>query len=286
MTMDSLQSDILGESIVIYGPADQSVIIPKGSTALDGAFHVFKEDAFRTSSISIDGKSVHFTALLQHSASLNVTLSEHPTVERTWLEWTKTGFATAMIRSALTHGKSEREKISLGQELLQRTLSERHKGFIEELGKNPLQLALVSLGYPSLDSLYVAVANGQLDPLEAYRTLFERHRKTTSTERHSFQLSYDVDTANTETMDRIGMIHRTYREGISDIHYQRHPDPRHGKVRLRGALSDGDRESLGAEISAAGGENIRSISFFSRLNLLVAIGVLVMLCGADRGAAR
>lgn len=58
---ESLKSEILGESIIVYGPGDESVQLPKGSTALDGMVQLFPDRALKLQTILVNGKEVPFS---------------------------------------------------------------------------------------------------------------------------------------------------------------------------------------------------------------------------------
>ncbi|NOS68205.1 MAG: HD domain-containing protein [Candidatus Peribacteraceae bacterium] len=281
----SLQSDILGESIVIYGPGDQGVTVPKGSTALDGAFYMFHKEALKTQSISIGGKSVSLSIPLQHSHSLNISLGDEPLVQREWLGFVKTGLATAMIRTALAAGKPEAEKISLGKELIQQELSIHQKGFIEEFKEENFRSALLLLGYSRLDDLYIAIADGRIQPHEAYLSLFEQKQNVHRGSAKRFRMTYRITMANAETMDRVSEIHRRYRHGLSDLRYKKSRTERL-TVFIAGSLSPDEQENLQKELVLVGAEHLKSFSFSGFMASIAGIVLLISLWGLDPVFAR
>lgn len=174
---ENLKSDILGESIVVHGTGDNTVLLPAGSTALDGAFYCFHDKALRVKSIRVNGQYVPFSTPLTHSVSLDVELSARSTVQREWLDWVHTGVATAMIRSALSN-QSKHHKQIMGKEILQKRMTERHLGYLEEFDRKTILLELKKMGYESLDSTYEAIAEGHLKAFDVVEKLFVEKKHT------------------------------------------------------------------------------------------------------------
>lgn len=280
----SLQSDILGESIVIYGPADQPVIVPKNSTALDGAFHIFNEDALKIISISIEGKNAEFSLPLRHSASLNVTLSEIPTVSLKWLEYVKTGFAAAKIRSALAASLSAAEKHDLGKILLQRAFHTKKRGFIEEFDADTLDKKMRDAGHLSLENAYVEIADGRADPEEIYRALFQSTGAPKAGKRN-VAIFYSINMDDTEAMDRLNLIHRRYGQSLSEIRYRRSREKNTSVVTVRAFLTAEEERMFIESLQRAGALHMRRVYRFTRILSSISILMLLILWGLDPVAA-
>lgn len=278
----SLQSDILGESIVIYGPADQPVIVPKGLTALDGAFHVFREDALKIVSISIEGKNVDFSFPLQHSVSLNVALGETPTVSLKWLESVKTGLAVAKIRSALAESLNEAEKRALGRNLLQRALHGKKRGFIEEFDAATLDRKVQAAGYSSLENAFAAIADGRADTAEIYRILFLA-TDANRTVKRNVTIVYSINMDDLEAMDRLNLIHRQYGPSLFEIRYRRLRNK--SVVTVRARLTTEEENMFVASLERAGAARMRRFHRYARVFSLAAILILFVLWGLDPVAA-
>ncbi len=170
---ESLKSDILGESIVVHGTGDHTVLLPAGSTALDGAFYCFHEKALRIKAIRINGQLVPFSTLLNHSVSIDIELNSRFTVHREWLDWVHTGVATAMIRGALSN-QSKHYKQVMGKEILQKRMDEQKLGYIEEFDRRTIVSTLAKLGYTSLEDVYVALADGREDVSNVCKAIFAK----------------------------------------------------------------------------------------------------------------
>ncbi|MSR68113.1 HD domain-containing protein [Candidatus Peribacteria bacterium] len=268
----NLKSDILEESIIIYGPDDRTVRLPKESTALDGVFYLFPKRRTRTASIMMNGVVVPFSHPLSNSASIDITAEDHATCTKDWLQYVKTGFATAKIHAALSE-QPYKEKLIIGREMLQEIFMKNKRGFIEEFDEATIKEHLRKFGYSSLNNIYILIAEGRLKPSDIYAALFGtpiRHRRTKTP---SFLLRYKVDMKNFETMDRMNLIHRKYGSALSDIHYNR-VDGDMANVSLRVHLSPQELAQFQSELVLAGADRLTIVRQNTELALLSAVIIL------------
>jgi RelA/SpoT family (p)ppGpp synthetase len=198
----SLQSDILGDTLTVYGPGGMSAQIPKQSTALDAAFYFMREEALKVTGLKIDGVAISFDTSLHQAVSLDLTLAEEQTMDRNWLSIVKTGFATAIIRSALAaHPVSN--KVAVGQAALQHVLSSKKKGSLEELRPESLSPILQEQGFGSLEEAYVAIAEGRRKAEDVYSTLFEkRTQKPELTSRTKYRFGFIIAPTSIPALQR------------------------------------------------------------------------------------
>lgn len=273
----SLRSDILGESIIIHGPGDTTVQVPRSATALDGAFYLLKDEALKTKQIKVNGKEVSLSTPLTNAASIDIMLDAHETCNREWLSFISTGLAAAAIRSALMK-VSEGEKLLIGREILQKVFTERKRGFIEEFDEKKLQVLLNLLGYASLNDVYVAIADGRVEPNEVYKSLFETPRRKHESKSHPSVIRYVLDMDSTELMDRVNLVHRKYGSKLSDIRYHRNEDGI-GRVSLQVGMSPQELNSFQKDLSTAGASNFSTHQ--KNLGTIALISSIVLLWGLD-----
>ncbi|HVW66539.1 MAG TPA: HD domain-containing protein [Candidatus Peribacteraceae bacterium] len=172
---NSLQSDILGESITIHGESDQSALLPKGSTALDGVFYLYGKKGLNTEHVRVNGKEVPFYSLLEYGGqTVQATFSKTPQSELRWLQYVHTGIAIALIREGLAEEVND-TKIARGKTLLQNYLHEQRRGFVQEFKSERLQENIRKHGYESLDDLYIRLAEGRMRPQDADFILFPKN---------------------------------------------------------------------------------------------------------------
>ncbi len=282
--LQNLQSDILEESITIHGPGDNTVSLPKGSTALDGAFYIFGDDALSIVQVKVDGKEVRFSAPLKHATSLDGVFAKKLTVQREWLDWTKTGMATAKIRDSLTHTQSKSEKTEIGKRMVQTLMNERRKGFIEEFQEDALtQKIQAALGYSSLEETYHAIADGRVTAKEVYSILFEQKNHKSRKPLQGATIRYMVNTENEETMTQIRNVQQKYRPSLKEIRLNRSKKKGYSSVSIKMESSKDEIDAFAANLRHAGAENIEIILRSRREFLL--LGTVIILWALNPVAA-
>ncbi|MCF7844963.1 MAG: HD domain-containing protein [Kiritimatiellales bacterium] len=281
----SLQSDILGESIVIHGPNDKTIILPKGSTALDGAIYLFEGQALTVTSIKVNGKEVPFSTPLEHAASIDLTLSDTPVVKREWLEWIQTGLATATIRTALAQ-QSDRRKINIGQGLLRKTLEAHKIGYIEEFNQKSVEDGLRALGYSSLRKAYIAIADGHLEPEEIYISIVEPKNTKSSQRKIMCVIRYSVPVNNPEIHSKLAEIHHEFGISSKQVRYkQDHKNPI-AFTTVRAHLEIEQQRIYISKLKAAGATQIKIEHTAPIIKLFFGIGSIILLWGLDPVLAR
>ena len=286
---ESLQSDILGETIVIHGPNDRTIALPKGATALDGALYLFGEKALNVESIKIDGKDVSFSTPLEHAATIDLILTHKAKVKREWLEWVQTGFATALIRNVLSH-RSDRQKIYLGKQLLQEAMTKQALGYLTEFKEEKLLTGFQALGYSTFEDAIIAIADGHLQPSEAISTIFQSNNgsETAIPKKHYCVVSFVLPTISlNELADRFAFVEKKYGIPLSDI--QLHPiSSNQVNATIRLPLSAEEQQTLANELSAAGAgaTNITINPHTSAFHLFSSLLIVLLLWGLDPVFAR
>lgn len=276
-----LQSDILGESIVIHGPADQTVLLPKDATALDGAFYLFGDDALSLASVRLDGREVPFQTPLHHAVSLEVTPASGKTVYREWLYWVRTSLATTKVRAELAR-RHRWKKIEEGRNILQEVVTERGRGLLEEFDERSLSPRLQSLGFSSLDDACIAIAEGVCEPREIYGTLFGEKQGKPKVAPSRFLVRLSVQGKNIDTLRQLLTVYQKYNIHLGQIRIR--PLLRatfERRITLSVTLTPEECEELRRDIARAGGQQVVIEPRFARRQHALVAGVLVTLWGFD-----
>lgn len=273
---ENLESDILGESIVMHGPNDEQILLPKDATALDGALYLYGKRALKCKEIRIDGKPVPFFETIPNASTVTATFTSKPTVELEWLSKVRTGIATALIREELAKAPRS-QKVLSGKELLQKELKRKAHIGLNELKETSLQKAVQeNFGIQSIEDLYQRVAEGKISTDDVVTTLFPQRSITQSSEktktwildaRYAPSLSDEMTTAMRHVKPRklsfrshgdYSSVHGEYRMNADQVSYLR--------AQLEGLLQN-NQWSLRSK---------KSNTF-----VLGAISLLVMLWGLD-----
>jgi len=286
---ESLQSDILGETIVIHGPNDRTIALPKGATALDGVLYLFEEKALNAESIKIDGKDVSFFTPLEHAATIDFTLAHKATVKREWLEWVQTGFATALIRNVLSR-RTDRQKIFYGRQLLQEAMTKQELGYLSEFKEEKLLAGLRALGYSTIRDAIIAIADGHLEPSEAISMIFRPKNSSDAAmpKKQYCVVSFVLPMMSlNELADQFAFVEKKYGISLSDI--QLHPTTNNQvNATILLALSAQEQQIIEHELSVAitGITNITINPHTSTLHLFSSFLLVLLLWGMDPVFAR
>lgn len=171
----SLQSDILGDSMIIHSSGSGIHLLPKGATALDGAFYIYGKKASFITQVLLNGQIVPFHTPLSYASTVTAEFDAKPQVELKWLQYCNTGICTALIRTALQE-QERKAKIEIGKKVLQDELNAKNRGFLEELDTRSFHAILTSQGYSSVEALYIQIAEGRLDPREIESMIFKKKK--------------------------------------------------------------------------------------------------------------
>jgi drug/metabolite transporter (DMT)-like permease len=170
--------------------------------------------------------------------------------------------------------------MAIGKEMLQRIMSERKKGFIEEFNPRNVMKQLQPLGFATIRDSFIAIADGQVQLMDVFDALFAA-RPSSSPQRHQpGYVQYHMNLRNTDVMDRIIRVHRKYPTGIREIRYIQNISQA-GIAQLKIALPPEEQQKLMEELAAAGAKDVRFISPPSILKFTAGMIVLLLLWGFD-----
>lgn len=171
---EGLESDILKEAISVTIDKKR-VSLPKGATALDGAYAVHGTEAARTLSVSVSGQPMSLGYVLQNDDDVSVTLdsSDHVTFE--WLNSIVTNVARTLIVNVLKR-RSQAEKTALGAQLLQKEMDHYKRGLVSDLRK--AQIADVSAHFKreQFDDVLSMIGEGTIRASDVVFRLFPEHQ--------------------------------------------------------------------------------------------------------------
>ena len=282
---ESLQSDILGDTIIVYGPNDRSVALPKGATALDGVFYLFGKKALSVKSIKVDGIEVDFSAPLKEVSAIQVEFADKPKLDRDWLQYLKTGFAVAEVRTALAQ-QSDKQKVNIGKNLLQNALDEHRKGFIDEFNQEVILNALQTLGYTSIKDAYIAIADGHLEPDEVFDAIFKPKNKSKETASSIYKIRYTHALDDNETLNKLMVVYPRYNKFFRKFTIQHKPQLNLGIIYLKAQLSPEQMKKFVSNLESAGALTVTVLSSSPVLRAFLGICLTFMLWGLDPVVAK
>ncbi|WP_245681018.1 RelA/SpoT family protein [Glycomyces harbinensis] len=177
--LDSLRCDLADQDILVFTGEGQQLLVPKASTPVDVAYCSGPSKGHRLIAAYVNGEIAQLSRPLRDGDSVELVLTtEQPYgPSKQWLDHAKTPEAQLHINDwfgAVDDIDSTGElpvipmqrfedELKEGKNRLWRSLIARGRGLA---GEQPLHGVASSLGYPDLDSLYLALAREKLDPDE------------------------------------------------------------------------------------------------------------------------
>jgi guanosine-3',5'-bis(diphosphate) 3'-pyrophosphohydrolase len=163
--MEGLKIDLYAGRVFVFTPKGDVVDLPAGSTPVDFAYAIHTEVGHRCIGARVGGRLVPLDYELRTGDTVEVLTSKAPDAgpTRDWLSIVKSPRARSKIRQWFSRERRE-DALETGRELLHRALR-RHSLPVVRLSSDELMSQVAAdLKYPTLDSLYVAIGQGQVSP--------------------------------------------------------------------------------------------------------------------------
>lgn len=272
---EGLQKDILGQYITVYGTDGRTAAVPADATVLDAALYLYPYDASRIRGIRMGGKDAAFYHSVQHGDTVEILKDEHAGAQREWLSYVHTGYATAIIRSALVEGKSDQEKVSIGRELMQMYMTKNQGGFLEEFNESILSDSALELGYDSMAALYTAIADGHVDTSVAYDSLFRRVRRTTNSPKRTYSTVHlRIDDRDSIALRRLLSLVQSYAPYVKKMNLNEVYDDHDAIISISAYLTPDDRSAVAKQLTSMGARDIEIVSRTPKELMLLAAVII------------
>jgi GTP diphosphokinase / guanosine-3',5'-bis(diphosphate) 3'-diphosphatase len=163
--MEGLKIDLYGGQVFCFTPKGDVMNLPSGATPVDFAYAIHTEVGHRTIGAKVNGKLVPLDYELRTGDTVDILTSkaqgEGPSQD--WLRWVKTPRARNKIRQWFSRERRE-DALEEGREQLQRLMRKQNVPFKRLATEDALVQLSEEMKFPSLESLYVAIGEGQVSP--------------------------------------------------------------------------------------------------------------------------
>jgi GTP pyrophosphokinase len=163
--MEGLKLDLYQGQVFVFTPKGDVVNLAAGSTPIDFAYHVHTEVGHRCIGAKIGGKLVPLDYQLQTGDTVEIltTKAQDAGPSRDWLQIVRTPRARSKIRQWFSRERRE-DALDSGRDLLQRLLRKQGVPFRRLATEEAMTSIVAEMKFPDLDSLYVAIGEGQVSP--------------------------------------------------------------------------------------------------------------------------
>ncbi|HET8623988.1 MAG TPA: bifunctional (p)ppGpp synthetase/guanosine-3',5'-bis(diphosphate) 3'-pyrophosphohydrolase [Gemmatimonadales bacterium] len=166
--LEFLKIDLYQDEIFVFTPKGDVKRLPKGSTAIDFAFHVHTDVGLKCQGAKINGRIAPLHRELKNGETVEVLTSPNAKPSRDWLNHVRTARARHKIKQWIKH-EEETVSRSLGKDILARELKRRR---LELPDDARLAAAAETLSLADGPGLEVAVGRGDVAIGQVIRALY------------------------------------------------------------------------------------------------------------------
>ena len=189
--LEFLKIDLYQDEIFIFTPQGDVKRLPKGSTAIDFAFHVHTEVGLKCQGAKVNGRIAPLHRELKSGDTVEILTSASAKPSRDWLSHVRTARARQKIKQWVNH-EEETVSRSLGKEILAREVRRRR---LEPPDDLRLAKAAVALSLADGAGLEIAVGRGDVPIGQVMRALYPdlAQRRAAGAEAHGLRPRHRPD---------------------------------------------------------------------------------------------
>ena len=191
--VEDFKLNLYSDEIFVFTPEGDLKSLPKGSTALDFAFHIHSGLGLKTRGIKVNGKIVPLNYKLSSGEQVQIIKSNNSKPSASWLDFVITSKAKSAIRSSIKENK--KQIADEGKEILRRKLKQLKINF-NQSNTNKIQ-AFFNL-QTSLD-LFYRIGIGTIDNTELKKYAASQNRIITFFKRKISNIPKTKDSENINT---------------------------------------------------------------------------------------
>jgi len=166
--LEFLKIDLYQDEIFIFTPQGDVKRLPKGSTAIDFAFHVHTEVGLKCQGAKINGRIAPLHRELRSGDTVEILTGPNARPSRDWLSHVRTARARQKIKQWVNH-EEEQLSLTLGREILAREVRRRR---LDALSDQRLTQAAATLSLADGRGLEIAVGRGDVPIGQVIRALY------------------------------------------------------------------------------------------------------------------
>lgn len=166
--LEFLKVDLYQDEIFVFTPQGDVKRLPKGSSAIDFAFHVHTEVGLHCKGAKINGRIAPLHREIKNGDTVEILTSPQARPSRDWLAHVRTARARHRIKQWIRQ-EEESVSLNLGQEILAREVKRRR---LTVPDATQLTQAATALGLVEGRALEVAIGRGDLALGNVIRALY------------------------------------------------------------------------------------------------------------------
>ncbi len=157
--LSNLKIDLYPDEVYIFTPKGEVITMPRGSTALDFAYHIHTEVGHKCVGAKVNKRIVPLKYRLKTGEIVEILTASEVRPSRDWLNIVKTSRARTPIRRWLNQRQKE-EALELGRKLLEKEFR-KHK-LSSKKYEDRLESVLGHFGVSRVDELLASIGFGRI----------------------------------------------------------------------------------------------------------------------------
>ncbi len=174
--LDNLKRELFSEEVFVFTPKGDLVVLPKGATPVDFAYHIHTEVGNRCVGAKVNGRIVPLNYRLRSGDQVEIITSPNKSPNPDWLKFVVTSKAKNRIKHYIKQVERERF-LSEGKKILEKlkdSLGITQEELLEKL-KNKVR-------FKDEEDLYIALGSGKIPPTRILSLLAKKKKQTSSKE--------------------------------------------------------------------------------------------------------
>ncbi len=174
--LDNLKRELFSEEVFVFTPKGDLVVLPKGATPVDFAYHIHTEVGNRCVGAKVNGRIVPLNYRLRSGDQVEIITSPNKSPNPDWLKFVVTSKAKNRIKHYIKQVERERF-LSEGKKILEKlkdSLGITQEELLEKL-KNKVR-------FKDEEDLYIALGSGKIPPTRILSLLTRKKKQTSSKE--------------------------------------------------------------------------------------------------------
>jgi GTP pyrophosphokinase/guanosine-3',5'-bis(diphosphate) 3'-pyrophosphohydrolase len=171
--LDNIKRELFSEEVFVFTPKGDIVVLPRGATPVDFAYHIHTEVGNHCAGAKVDGRIVPLNYKLRNGEQVEIITSPGKKPNPNWLNFVVTSKAKNRIKHYMKHLERE-EFLNRGKRLfdkLKQKLSLEHEELIKLLSKK--------VRFKEEEELLIALGSGRLS-IDKLANLLDRKRSKES----------------------------------------------------------------------------------------------------------
>ncbi len=170
--LEGLKIDFFKNRIFVFTPKGDVIDLPEEACPIDFAYAVHSRIGDHCAGAKINGKLSSLSQILKNGDAIEIIIDQSRKPSRDWLDSVKTSLARSHIKNWFKK-ESRPENLSRGLDILDQNFKQIQRTTFQNLPKNKKEELLKVFPYKDLESLIVAVGEGELSSKEILKVLIK-----------------------------------------------------------------------------------------------------------------